>query len=151
MGCRLSSKELAIKVFGWVVIGIVSVVALVGIIWGITYATADTRGAIAQNELVRADGQFRLAAYNHFFDLCSSIQGDERRIVNLQAELDRGNLTPARANTLPGIITATMNSRDANVVKYNNDAQKSGAEGAFRSAKLPVYINPNELSTTCAS
>lgn len=128
---------------------VVGVIAIIGIAWAFQYATADTRGAVAQQELVRADGAFRLAAYNHFFDLCTAIQGDEARIKALEEQAAFADTTVEK-NRIRLTVPAIKSSRNAKIAQYNNDAAKAGSVGIFRSNKLPYNINANDKETLCA-
>lgn len=118
-------------------------------IYAIKYATADARGSVAANELVRADGQFRVAAYDHFFDLCTSIQQDEARIASLNTQLDAA-ASPVEVNRVKATIPAVRSTRDGKIAQYNNDAKKVGTIGPFRSAGLPERLDVNSEETTCA-
>lgn len=120
---------------------------LVSGIWAIQYFTADTRGAISQQEIVRADGRFRVQSYDHFFNLCSSIQTAEKRISILEDELLTADTF--RERELRPAITASSIDRERMINQYNVDAAKEGSVGIFRSNKLPIFINTNEKETQC--
>jgi hypothetical protein len=136
------------------ILGVLGVVIVGILIWGFAtgfqYATADVRGSVAQRELVRADGNFRVQAYDHFFDLCTSIQGDEARLKALKTQRDVPDNSPADVNRINATLPAIQATRDAKIAQYNNDAQKVGTIGPFRSAHLPEHLNINDEETTCA-
>ena len=58
---------------------ITSVLIVVGLIvgvWAYRYYTAETRGKIGAREQIQSSSS-RISGYNHFFNLCASIQGHE--------------------------------------------------------------------------
>jgi hypothetical protein len=131
-------------------LGVIAVIG--GIVAGsyaIKYATADVRGSVAANELVRADGQFRVAAYDRFFDLCTSIQQDEARIDSLNKQLATAD-SSVEVNRIKATIPAVQSTRDGKIAQYNNDAQKVGTIGPFRSAGLPERLDVTQGRTQCA-
>ena len=111
-------------------------------------ATANYRGEGEQIERTRADGDYRIAAYDRFFDLCSTIQSKEDQIIQ-QTELlemteDSQQKMQIRAN-----LAALEASRSSLIWQYNADAQKEGTRGQFRDSDLPHQINIDNLETSC--
>ena len=129
-------------------IGLLMVGALVVSIYAIKAATAPVRGAIDARERIQADGAVRIGAYNYFFDLCSSIQGQEGRLAALEEELER-DVDDTRRYTINASITAIMGSRAAMIARYNADAAKDWTIGQFKSSKLPYHLDLTTERTTC--
>lgn len=136
-------------VFGIVVASLVAIGLIVAAVWAITYYTADTRGKISANERIKADPNFRIAAYDQFFNLCSAIQGDEGRIASQQELLDSAT-TDEERRQVRTTIAAIKGSRLAKINRYNADAARNYTVGQFRDSDLPYRLNPNDKETTCA-
>lgn len=140
---RAGAGVLAIIVF--------SLVCAAAIWFGVTIfrkETADFRGSAAQTEQVRADGSYRIAAYDAFYNQCAGIQGKEATLAALKAELAEGP-TPDRAAQVRATITAVASSRGADIAQYNADTAKAGTKAQFLSSTLPYVLDPNQEHTTC--
>lgn len=119
--------------------------------WGFFQrATADFRGETKALEQIKANPNSRISAYEHFFNLCASIQGHEDAIRALQAELD-GNPQEDRREQIQGAITANQTQRDRKIRQYNSDASKDFTTGQFRDADLPNELDINAKETTCSA
>jgi hypothetical protein len=146
-----------LRVSGWV-IGGAAVVIIVSLVIGamalfgfglFNRATADFRGTNEQIEKTRADGDYRIAAYDHFYDLCASVQTAENEIKNSEDELDETK-DATRRSQIRANITAQKNSRAEKINDYNADARKEGTQGQFRASDLPYQLNVNEEETQCS-
>lgn len=124
-----------------VVLGVVGLVVLVVGGYLIQYYTADARGAVDQREKTRADGNYRIAAYDKFFDQCSAIQAKELTIDGLDAREVSPEFTQGMKDAA---ITAQQNTRISLITQYNADAAKEDTRGHFQSSNLP-YTIPAEL------
>lgn len=102
--------------------------------------TADFRGGVEQTEMTQADGSYRIAAYDMFFDRCAAIQADEDRIKNIEE---------GGAAQKDVTLTALKNSRAEKIREYNADAAKEDTRGAFRDSGLPYEISVEGNDTTC--
>lgn len=141
----------AVIVFGTVALLIVllfSAMAVFG--FGLfSQKTANFRGETSKRNQVEANGAFRVQAYDKFFDLCTSIQGDEARARSLEEELK--TKPPAdRVTQINASLAAIRSNRETSIRQYNNDAHKSYTVGQFRSTDLPYSIDPTEENTECA-
>lgn len=123
-----------------------SVVGVFVIVLGVMFATgslqkltADWRGDVQATEMTQADGSYRIANYDHFFDLCAAIQADEDRIKNVE----EGDAAQKETT-----LTAMKNSRASKVREYNADAAKEATAGQFRDSGLPYEIDIDG-ETTC--
>ena len=127
------------------VLAIVAVIAAVGIVIAIgSYAfnwfAAPYQGKLQARQQIQGSGDFRIQAYNHFFDLCASVTTmDQALQATVQAEKqDSGqSLSEDRTNYI-----AQLNSRNDAANQYNVDAEKSYTVGQFRASNLPYQI-PN--------
>lgn len=109
-------------------------------------STADFRGRVGVAEKTKANANFRIASYDHFYDLCASVQSKESTIQALKAEAPSD---AARASQVQGAITANLIQRNASINQYNADARKAGTSGQFRASDLPYQLDPNSEVTTC--
>lgn len=135
-------------VVGYVVGAFLVLALLIGGVYAFRWFTADARGELDAREQIQADGSFRIAAYNHFFDLCSAIQAQEDRASILQGELDDPNTTPERAAQVRASLSAIEAQRAEQVRGYNADASKDYTSGQFKDSDLPYEIDL-EGTTEC--
>lgn len=142
---------------GWMIAGFFVILALV--VWGImaafgiglySKATAEVRGQTSQRELTQANGQYRIAKYNYFYDMCAAVQSREGEIRNIQAELDTAT-DPGRKLQLQSAITAQRNSRTELITQYNAEASKTDTAAKFKASDLPYSLNDAQETTTCAA
>lgn len=124
----------------WVVFFIALMVLAPVIGFGIKWVTADARGAGAAREQIKADPNFRIAAYQEFFDLCSAVQAQEDRIEIFQEDTSPNGQTNLRA----------VKAKRAELIReYNNKATRNYTQGQFRDSDLPYQLNINEEHTEC--
>lgn len=123
--------------------------AVFGVGW-FQRSTADFRGETAALEDILADPNRRISAYEHFFDLCASIQGHEDTIRALEAELET-DPSESRTEQIQGAITANRAQRDGKIRQYNVDASQHYTVGQFRDANLPNQLDVDTEETTCVS
>lgn len=132
---------------GLFVLSLIIAAVLAGGWFVVKVALADPIGAGKQKIATKGNAQYRIAAYDRFFDTCSAIQSKEDAIANLEAELATAD--PARAEQIAPAITANKNVRAALIRRYNADAAKEGTRGDFRASALPYSIDPNG-TTECS-
>lgn len=145
-GWRLSATVIGLGAAFVVTVLVLSLMWTFG--WGwFARTTAEPRGLQAQRELVEADGDYRIAAYEHFFDLCAAVQSRESTIEQLEAELPGAE--PRRAEQIRTTLTALRSSRASAVHEYNADARKAATEGKFRDLGLPSRLELQK-ETSCA-
>ncbi|MGP4028392.1 hypothetical protein [Actinomadura sp. 3N407] len=134
-----------------VVVLILSIMYVFG--WGFfSKTTAPWRGAAEKREQIEGSGEYRIAAYDHFFDLCAQVQSDEASMRNLRRELkSEPKPTDERAMQINASITALENNRAENINQYNADAAKKHTEGQFRSSGLPYRLSLSTEETACTS
>lgn len=112
--------------------------------------TADFRGETSQIEQTQADADYRIGAYDQFYDKCSGVQSLESKIANLTEELEATD-EDKRKSVLNTSITASKNKRAEMINDYNADARKEATRGQFRASDLPYELNEEEEETTCES
>lgn len=118
--------------------------------FAVRWVTADIRGQADAREQTLGDGDFRLAAYDHFFDLCASVQSHEGRLASLQEELD-GDPSASRVEQVEASMTAVRSQRREAINSYNADAAKDYTAGQFRDADLPYELSINAEETRCVA
>jgi len=137
------------------VLGVFLVMWLVVIgIWGFGVATAGLYGRGEAIKQIQSDN-FRIGAYQYFFNQCASIQGLEGKIDELTIQLSL--LEPGTRSydyTLCS-LTGVKGFRHEAIAKYNQDALKDYTEGQFRDSDLPYQLKdsnyPNKGGKTqCA-
>lgn len=137
------------------VIAIFLIAALIGSMaifgWGFFQrSTADFRGKTGQIERTKADPNYRIAAYDQFYDLCGDIQAKEDQIRNTQKRSAGGTTTGGfTQQQKDAILLALQNSRAELVRQYNADARKADTLAHFRASDLPYKIDIDNEETTC--
>jgi hypothetical protein len=134
------------------VIGII-IVAIVGLLmwtfgWGFfARSTADFRGETEARERIYADGDYRIAIYNQFFDICASVQTAEDRIEVYEQEM--ATATPERTFVLATSISAIRAQRAESINEYNSLAARDFTAADFRDLDLPFRLDTDEEDTQC--
>jgi hypothetical protein len=138
-----------------IVLGVVAVVAVIALavmaFFGIglfNRATADFRGKNEAIEKTKADGEFRIASYNEFFDLCGAIQASEDRIAIFEERLDTEQ-DPSLRSEAQTNLDAVRAQRASDIREYNAKASRDFTEGQFRDRDLPYRIDINQEDTQC--
>lgn len=101
----------------------------------------------AEAEMQIESKESRIGNYEHFFDLCAVIQGNEATLAAQQAALATASGDEAqryRAN-----VAAISSQRQRNIARYNADARKAYTRARFLGESLPKRINPSNESTQC--
>lgn len=114
-------------------------------------ATADFRGNASVINKTRANGAYRIAQYDHFFDLCASVQDQEVTIKAQEQELAFPDGSTNRKEQIRQNLSALVANRGEQINHYNADARKSYTAGQFRSSDLPYQIDPTQETTTCTA
>lgn len=112
--------------------------------------TADFRGETDQIEQTQADADYRISAYDQFYDKCAGIQTIESKIANLSDELEEAE-DEQRKSVLNTSITASKNKRAELINDYNADARKEATRGQFKASELPYEIDIEGETTTCGN
>ncbi len=122
-----------------IVAAIVLWIAIASAVWGFGVATAGIYGrGEARKEIQSAE--FRIEAYQHFFNMCGSIQGLEGQIDELTAELELFEPGSREYTHTVKSLTGVKGYRHQAIARYNQDALKDYTEGQFRDKDLPYQI-----------
>jgi len=141
---------------GWFVGGVVLlfVVMLIGV-FGFGWfqkGTAEFRGDVRETEQVVADPQYRVAAYQEFFQLCTGVQTAEASIAASTDELSR-TTDPDRRIQLESNLSAGKTQWANLVNQYNNKAMQDRTQARYFPPNLPPQLGPvyrEGMRTTCA-
>lgn len=138
-----------------VLLGVLGFVAIVAIVLALLFTTgliqrgtAEFRGETKQIESTKANSNYRIAQYEHFYNLCASVKSLESKIENMTDELSTVDETQ-RKTVLNTSITASKNKRAELINQYNADARKEGTMAQFKSSDLPYSLDENEEVTVC--
>jgi hypothetical protein len=135
------------------VLGVIVVVLAGAFMWtggfGLFSATtADFRGETEARERIHADGDYRIAIYNQFFDICASVQTAENRIEVYEQEM--ATATPERTFVLTTSISAIRAQRAESVNEYNSLAARDFTVADFQDLDLPARLDVDDEETQCA-
>lgn len=137
-----------LKTVGLVAGGLLTLTLVIGAVWGFQWFTAPFRGSLDAREQIQASGDFRIQAYERFFDLCTSVQNHEATIEALEQELD-GDPSPARTEQIEASITANRAQRRDQINTYNSEAARDWTVGQFRDEGLPFRLDSDVEDTKC--
>ena len=126
--------------FGFLIL--LAVIAAGGLAW--RYYTAEVRGVVGAEERIES-APFRMSAYDHFFDLCASVQAYEGRldaqIAQLEELQESNNASERDIMRVTTNIAGLRGQRIAAIHSYNADARKDYTIGQFRDSGLPYTLN----------
>ncbi|MGC9535604.1 hypothetical protein [Streptomyces sp. UG1] len=147
----MSNTREDVKALIWVIGGIAALVTI-GLtitlaIGGISWLTAPFRGEVDKRDRTDGSGEFRIATYEEFFGLCSTVQSKEGTIKALEEE-DK-TASESRRAQIRTSLTALKSSRIEAVNEYNAKAAQEH-RSAFKDKDLPPRLDVNDMSTTCA-
>lgn len=83
---------------------------------------------------------FMRESYDHFYNLCAAIQGDEVALDAQRYALRSATTDDDKARINANIAGITAD-RGGAIAEYNADAHKTFTLGTFRAADLPFTIN----------
>lgn len=135
------------KIVGIVVVVIVlmGLISLGSLAW--RYMTAELKGRVGAEEQLES-APSRIANYEHFFDLCASIQRKEAKIIAQTDNLELAEADKERRRIRQN-IAALKGARAGDIARYNADASKQYTRARFLSSDLPYRIDPRADRTTC--
>ena len=125
-------------------VGIMFVSGLVSI------ATAPFRGEVEKHELVEADGSYRIAAYDQFYQMCSSVQSHNDKIKVLENEM-KNSSDEERIKQLQSGITANQNTKAELVNDYNTKAASEYTKGQMKDSDLPDRLSVDDKEVVCTA
>lgn len=129
---------------------IVAFISLASIaVFAIRWATADVRGEASKREQTIANGAFRIATYEEFFDLCAAVQSGEQKIKIQEEELAT-KPSEDRAERIRTNLAALKATRAESIATYNSKAAQEHRT-AFLDAALPYHLDNTDQETQCAA
>lgn len=139
-----------------IVAGILAIIVLIVVgamaIFGFGFfqrSTADFRGKTGQIERTRADPDYRIQAYESFYNECAAVQTAETRIANSKANLrtdEKGSDDWYRDRA---DLSAQENNRADLINSYNAHAREADTRAHFLASDLPYQLDASEEHTTC--
>lgn len=146
----LSARALSLWALFIVVLLVAASMWLFG--WGFFQReTAGFRGETDQIEQISADADYRIAAYEWFFDQCAAVQTKESELAAARTELEAEGLSDYRRQQLNANITAITAARADLINQYNAEAAKADTAANFQSSDLPYNLDTESETTTCAA
>lgn len=131
-----------------IVVGVFVVfIALSFFSWGWRYMTAEIRGRVGAEEQIES-APSRIANYEHFFDLCASVQRKESKIAAQRRALE-GTTSEEDRQRIRQNIAALEGARAGDIHRYNADASKQYTRARFLDSDLPYRLDPRAEETTC--
>lgn len=146
---KLSGKAMTVTI-GVIVVVSGLIVGAVFYFGSLQRSTAEFRGETDQIEQIQADGDYRIANYDHFFDLCGAVQAQEGKIETFTKQLDEGNLSGSQTGITQANLTAATNKRIELITQYNADASKADTKANFLASNLPDKLDKDAEETTCS-
>lgn len=144
----------AARITGAVLAGFVALIAVMTLFtFGLGQWVRETAGWTGKTQQIsqtRGNGSYRIAAYDHFYDLCASVQDQEVTLEAQRAELAT-NPTEERRGQIEANIAALTANRGEQINHYNADARKNATSGQFRASDLPYQLDRTEEHTTCTA
>lgn len=136
-----------VALFGFLAVGLTAL-SIGGMAFGYAWDwyTAPLKGAQDARQIIQADGEFRIDAYNTFYNACTSIEALERD-VDLQISRLATAITDNEKRIINDSIVGIAAARDGAVARYNNDSHKQWTIAQFKSKALVYEIsNPRYLT-----
>lgn len=91
----------------------------------------------------------RIQNYNHFFNLCSAIQGYEAAIAAQRSVIDQ--VQGKEAERTRANINGLVAQRARAIAQYNADVHKEYTMARFLDPRLPINLNVASEKTQCAN
>jgi hypothetical protein len=130
----MSKGTIVACVFGLTILILGSLVAF----YATKYYTAPIRGKIEAREEIMS-GDYRIAAYNHFFDLKVAYDSADASLTALIKARDVA-ISDDEIERLNASIAGVESQKERTRLQYNADAAKNYTLGQFLDLKLPYQI-----------
>lgn len=148
----VSRRRLIGEWWFWIALVFVTVLVIGVLSFGVRWLTAEPKGRLQAREQIQS-GANRIAAYEHFYNLCAAIQAQEAALAAQYTSLD--GATGDDKERIKANIAGLTAQRARSIAQYNVDARKSYTQGQFRSSDLPYEIDasayPKGVSTSCVA
>lgn len=127
-----------------IAIGVGVIIAIVLVAIAIQWYTAPFRGELSKREKIEASGEWKIAKYNHFFDLCAAIKGNYKALKAQEELLEQTTDTKEKQRIRQNIAGIKIQlHRD--IEQYNADVEKEYTAGQMRDSGLPYKISMAKL------
>lgn len=141
------------KILGGIVLFFVLLYLLGMAAFGVRVMTAGIVGR-GEAHIQIQSGSNRIVQYDHFFNLCASVQQAEAGI-DAQTDLLESTSDSNEQARIKTNIAALQMTRSNGVFQYNADASKEYTQGQFRDSSLPYQLSEEPYKaggtkTTCA-
>lgn len=111
--------------------------------------TAPFRGEVEKNERIEADGDYRIAAYDQFYDMCTDAQSLQGQIENQEGQIASTSDPEVKERLQMGKLGMEQQLESV-VNKYNNQSQQDYTKGQFKDSNLPYELD-TEQEIECGS
>lgn len=136
------------------VAGILAILLLCLIGWGVSVGMSDLFGKGNAYKQVHGDATYRRTMHDQFYEKCADIQAAEGRRdlakqqlkQDLKAGMDADTISRDRQN-----VSGPEGQRLTLITTYNADADNVQNKGLFRDIRLPAHIDASQEHTKCAS
>lgn len=135
-----------IKILAAVVAAITLLIAMAVGAWAWRYFTAETRGVVDAEERIES-APSRITNYEHFYDLCASVQGHEDALATQRRALEGAE--GKEAERIRSNIAGLEAQRNRAIRRYNADARKAYTRARFLGEDLPRQLDANQETTVC--
>jgi hypothetical protein len=126
--------------FASALIGTIVLVLVLGLgTWAFRVATAELKGR-GDAHIEINSGANRIAQYEHFFDLCVSVQNAETGLDAENARL-KETTDPHMKGIIQTNISGLIMTRQHGINTYNADATKNYTSGQFLASNLPYQLS----------
>lgn len=131
------------KIILYTITGFITIAVLMIALWGFGVFTAGIKGQGEAYKEIQSK-EFRLEAYNYFFDQYHSILALEGQIdvnISMLNDIEEGTKDYSRIRTN---VAALQSLRHQAIQSYNAQASKDYTVGQFRDYNLPYQIEDTE-------
>lgn len=137
-------KDVSLGV-GGIVLAVILTLVLVAGVFAVTVLWAPWKGAGEQRKAIHGSGEYRIAAYNRFYDDCAAVQAVEDQLAAMKAD------KTLPADQRAANVLALTNKRNTLIRAYNADSRKEDTLANFKASDLPYQIDPTQETTTCTA
>lgn len=136
------------RTFGIIAAVVVGLAALVAVGYGIRWVVAPVEGAVEQREIVQGQGEYRIANYQMFYDLCHDIKAYEAQMEALEDERELESTSDNRKEEIGAALSGLRGQRARAIERYNSSSRQDLTRAMFKADDLPYELSVDE-ETTC--
>jgi len=127
------------RVFGFIVLALLLCVGLPVGLWEAHVALSDHIGKGNAEIQINSAGS-RIVNYDHYFNLCASVQNAEASI-DAQTDLLKTTTNDDEKGRINANIAALQTVRATGINQYNADSGKEYTEARFKASNLPYRLD----------